>query len=265
MNRDNYIDINKNLWNQRVEHHVYSEFYDLEAFLKGKNSLNSIELELLGDMRGKKILHLMCHFGQDSLSLARMGAQVTGVDFSEKAISKARELNEVLGLTAKFIESEVYSFFEKCNETFDLVFMSYGVIGWLPDIPKLFQLLNQHLNTGGQFVLAEFHPVVWMFDDDFQEVAYRYDSEEAIVEEITGSYTDQQSDIKAMYCGWNHGLGTVLSSLIAMHFELESFEEYDYSPYSCFKGAVEVSKGKYQIKGLEAKLPMVYALKAKKK
>jgi 2-polyprenyl-3-methyl-5-hydroxy-6-metoxy-1,4-benzoquinol methylase len=131
-----YIKANKELWNKRTGFHVLSEFYNVEAFIKGESSLNAIELDLLGNVKGKKILHLQCHFGQDSLSLARMGAKVTGVDLSDKAIEKAKELSVQLDLDARFICSDLYELPTILDEQFDLVFTSYGTIGWLPDLDK---------------------------------------------------------------------------------------------------------------------------------
>ncbi len=133
---EDYIKINKQTWNNKTEVHVASDFYDNDNFLKGKSTLNSIELNLLGDLKDKKILHLQCHFGQDSLSLSRMGAKVTGVDLSNKAIEKAEELNQLLNLNAKFICCNIYDLPNYLNEKFDIVFTSYGTIGWLPDLSK---------------------------------------------------------------------------------------------------------------------------------
>src|SRR5690606_6870502 len=133
---ENYIDINKALWNEKTKHHVESEFYDMQGFEKGETSLKEIELELLGDIRGKKILHLQCHFGQDSLSLARMGANVTGVDLSDSAIAKAQELAGKLEVDAQFICSDIYDLPNNLDEQFEIVFTSYGVIGWLPDMKQ---------------------------------------------------------------------------------------------------------------------------------
>ena len=109
MDASDYINQNKAVWNSRVEDHANSEFYDVKSFLEGTNTLNSIELDLLGDLRNKKVLHLQCHFGLDTLSLSRLGADVTGVDFSEKAIEKAQTLNHQSGLNASFICADVYS------------------------------------------------------------------------------------------------------------------------------------------------------------
>ena len=136
MSKD-YLEVNKKLWNEKTTIHVGSDFYEMEEFLAGKNTLKPIETPLLGDVKGKSILHLQCHFGQDSLSLARMGAKVTGLDLSDASISKAQELNKKMGLDAKFVCSDVYSAKNHIKEKFDIVFTSYGTIGWLPDLEEL--------------------------------------------------------------------------------------------------------------------------------
>ena len=169
-----YIAINRALWDQKTEHHFNSEFYDVEGFLQGRSSLNDIELELLGSVSGKTVLHLQCHFGQDTLSLARLGAHVTGVDLSGAAIAKARELNDTLGLGAQFICCDLYELPGILDNQFDIVFTSYGTIGWLPDINRWAQVVAKYLKPGGQFVFVDFHPVVWMFSNDFSRVQYAY-------------------------------------------------------------------------------------------
>ena len=129
MNIDNYKSVNKQAWNKQVDVHVASEFYNVEGFLKGNNSVPAIDLELLGDIVGKSLLHLQCHFGQDTLSLSRLGANCTGIDLSDKAIKKAQELNKKLGLNAKFICCDVYETPNHLDEKFDIVYTSYGTIG----------------------------------------------------------------------------------------------------------------------------------------
>ena len=260
----NYIEINKNLWNKKTEIHYESEFYDVESFKKGKNSLNPIELQLLGDVTGKKILHLQCHFGQDTISFARLGAKATGVDLSDKAIEKARELNNQVGADATFIQSDIYQLPEVLDEQFDIVFTSYGTIGWLPDMDQWAGVVNRFLKPGGQFLIVEFHPVVWMFSYDFKKVEYSYLKSEPIIEEEEGTYTDVQADIKEQSISWNHGLGEVVNALIKAGLTIADMQEYDYSPYDCFQNTVKLEEGKYQIKGLEGKLPMLYSLLAKK-
>ncbi|HZF99555.1 MAG TPA: class I SAM-dependent methyltransferase, partial [Chitinophagales bacterium] len=129
-----YLSVNLKSWNDSVDIHVNSDFYFVGTFRKGKTSLNSIELELLGDVTGKKILHLQCHFGQDTLSLERLGGITTGVDFSDKAIDTANALKQELGLRSEFIVSDVYNLPEHLFGQFDVVFTTYGALGWLPDM-----------------------------------------------------------------------------------------------------------------------------------
>ncbi len=261
----NYIDINRASWNARTEHHLKSKFYDLDGFIKGKSSLNHIELELLGDVRGKSILHLQCYFGQDSLSLARMDADVVGVDFSDEAIKSARELSKTTDTPAEFICCDIFELPQYLDRKFDIVFTSYGVIGWLPDLNKWAQIIHQYLKIDGKFVLVEFHPVVWMFDDDFEKVKYRYFNTGPIIEEESGTYGDRDADITIQNVTWNHGLGEVINSLLSNDLHLVSLEEYDYSPYNCFNHIVEMGPKKFRIQHLEDKIPMVFSLVAQRK
>jgi len=260
-----YFQKNKASWNQRTSLHLKSEFYDIPAFLAGKNSLQSIEMGLLGDVAGKSVLHLQCHFGQDTLSLARLGALPTGVDLSDKAIGEAEKLAEQLALPVKFICCNVYDLPDHLDEQFDIVFTSYGTIGWLPDLDRWADVVQRFLKPGGRFVFVEFHPVVWMFDDDFSYVKYRYFNSDPIIETTEGTYADPKADVKLESIGWNHALGEVLSSLLANNLEITHFQEYDYSPYNCLSHMERIGACKYRIKHLENKIPMVYSLTARKR
>lgn len=259
-----YFEANKQLWNQRTAVHKNSSFYDLPAFLAGKNSLNEIELRELGYVGGKTILHLQCHFGMDTLSLVRMGATVTGVDLSDSAIEEARRLNEQLGLDARFICCNVYDLKEQLDEQFDIVFTSYGVVGWLPDLQPWAELISHFLKPGGFFYMAEFHPVVWMLDEEFKEVKYYYENRELIETDSIGTYTDRDAPIRAKEYSWNHSLGEVLNPLLSQGLQLRFLNEYTYSPYPCFNNVVQGPDGMWRVKGLEDKIPMVYSLKALK-
>lgn len=259
-----HIDLNRQTWNARTAAHFQSDFYDVPGFVAGKSSLNSIELDLLGDVRGKSILHLQCHFGQDSLSLARMGARVTGVDLSDKAIDTARGLAAQVGLSeqATFICCNVYDLPQHLDGQFDIVFTSYGTITWLPDLGPWAALIARYLKPGGKFVFAEFHPVVWMFDDDFKGVGYRYFNSGPLMETETGTYADRNADLHLQYVGWNHGLAEILSSLLGAGLRLTTFQEFDYSPYNCFRHTIEFEPGKFRIQHLGDRIPMVYGLVA---
>ncbi|WP_223607657.1 bifunctional 2-polyprenyl-6-hydroxyphenol methylase/3-demethylubiquinol 3-O-methyltransferase UbiG [Chryseobacterium sp. OSA05B] len=262
---ENYLEINKNSWNAKVDPHLKSDFYFVDEFLKGRTSLNSIELELLGDIKGKSVLHLQCHFGQDSISLSRMGADVTGIDLSDKAIEAGKDLAQQCGTNTKFICSDVYSLPDILDQKFDIVYTSYGTIGWLPDLDQWAGVISHFLKPDGKFVMAEFHPAVWMFDDDFTKVAYNYFNEKPIVETFEGTYADRSADIVQEYVMWNHSLGEVLQNLINHKIELEIFQEHDWSPYPCFSHVDEFERGKWRIAHIGNKIPMVYSLRGRQK
>jgi SAM-dependent methyltransferase len=259
-----YFNANKNLWNQRTLVHKDSSFYDLESFKKGANVLTPIELNELGDVNEKSLLHLQCHFGMDTLSLSRMGATCTGVDLSDEAIKLATAINDELKLDAKFVCCNVYDTCEYVKEQFDIVFTTYGTIGWLPDLKPWASMIAEKLKPGGIFYLAEFHPVVWMFDNDFTKIEYSYENKEVIVTENEGTYTDRDADIKGKEYSWNHSISEVLNALINAGLQFEFFNEHMYSPYPCFRNVIEFEKGKWHIKGLDGKIPMVYSLMARK-
>lgn len=260
---ENYIEVNKKTWNEKVVHHIGSSFYDVASFLNGKSSLNEIELSLLGDVKGKTILHLQCHFGQDSLSLQRMGAEVTGVDFSDEAIKNAIELNQKMDLDAKFICSDIYTLDQKLDEKFDIVFTSYGTIGWLPDINRWAAVVRHFLKEDGSFIMADFHPVVWMYDNDFTHVQYPYFKSEPIVEVESGTYADKEAGLTTSSITWNHGLAEIFAAFKHAHLYVDEFYEHDYSPYNCFNGMEEFEAGKYRLKIFGNKIPMVYSFKVK--
>ncbi|GGG58663.1 class I SAM-dependent methyltransferase [Epilithonimonas arachidiradicis] len=261
---DNYLEINRESWNTRTEAHINSDFYNLDAFLKGKNSLKDIELNLLGDLTGKSVLHLQCHFGQDSISLSRLGADVVGVDLSDVAIDRARELAKQSNVSTTFICSDVYDLPNHLDRQFDIVFTSYGTIGWLPDLDRWAKIISKFLKPGGRFVFVEFHPVVWMFDSGFKKIEYRYFNSGAIIETEKGTYADKNAEFEVKSIGWNHGLAEVIGSLMHNGLEMTSIEEFDYSPYNNFNNSIEFEPGKFRIAHLGDKIPMVYALTASK-
>lgn len=261
-----YKAINKETWNKRTEVHYDSDFYDNKSFIAGKNSLNSIELDLLGDVTGKSILHLQCHFGQDTIQWTRQGCTTaTGVDLSDKAVDRARELAKICGSNAEFVCSDIYDLPSNHEGQYDIVFTSYGTIGWLPDINKWSEVINHFLKPGGKFLIVDFHPALWMFDDNFTKVTHRYFNTAPIVEE-EGTYTDGDEGMNSQCISWNHGLGEIINSLIGQGLNITSVTEYDYSPYECFgDNTVKIEDRKYRIKTMNDKLPMVYGIMVEKR
>jgi len=259
-----YIKINKRLWNQKVDFHMKSDFYDVPGFLKGNSSLNKIEIDLLGDITDKTILHLQCHFGQDTISLQRMGAKVTGIDLSNEAIDQAKLLAKS-NSEADFICCDIYDLPNHLDKQFDIIFTSYGTIGWLPDLNKWAKIISKYLKPSGMFVFAEFHPVIWMFDENLEKIKYNYFNSGAIIETETGTYANKDANIEAEFITWNHSISEVINSLISNGLEINSLNEFDYSPYDCFNKTIENSPNKFQIKHLKNKIPMVYSIVATKK
>lgn len=262
--RVDHFAANRALWNARTELHYASAFYDVEAFVNGAGTLNAIELDLLGDVGGQQLLHLQCHFGQDTLSLARQGAHVTGLDLSDTSIVKARELAERCALDAVFIESNVLERRTELENRFDVVFTSYGTIGWLPNLSPWAANIAAYLKPGGRFVFADFHPALWMFSNDFSHVQYAYFNREVITENESGTYAVRNAPVQLPSYGWNHPIADVLQHLIDAGLHLEVFREFDRSPYDCFRNTVPTDDGQFMIKGMEGKLPMVFALRASK-
>lgn len=273
--------LNRALWNARTTHHVGSKFYDVEAFLGGRNSLSAKELELLGDMAGKKVLHLQCHFGLDTLSLALTGAEATGLDLSDVAITEARKLALLAGVpspqgplmvgdpggrdpagTAEFIEANVLDLQPELEGKFDIVFTSYGVLGWLPELNSWARNIARYLKPGGRLVLVEFHPALWTFNNAFTEIAYSYFNRELIEETEQNTYADANAVINLKSHGWNHSLAETMTALLEAGLRIDRFEELDGSPHDCFERTVKGPDGMFRISGMEGKLPMVFAVVA---
>ncbi|NPD46919.1 MULTISPECIES: bifunctional 2-polyprenyl-6-hydroxyphenol methylase/3-demethylubiquinol 3-O-methyltransferase UbiG [unclassified Lentimicrobium] len=260
----NNFEENRQSWNELTNLHADSRFYDIEGFLKGKSSLNHIELEELGDIRGKKILHLQCHFGMDSLSLARMGAEVTGIDISDTSIQKAKELSNYLGLTAQFIRSNIYDIEEVLNEKFDIVYTSYGAINWLDDLDKWAKLIHRFLKPNGVFHLVEFHPFIYTLNED-SEIENGYFKSKPIETQVESSYTDKSevSGNNLKHIEWHHSLGEVMNSLISNGLSIEFLHEFPYQVYDCFPNLVEIEKGKWVNQKHGDKIPYMYSVRAR--
>ena len=261
-----YFDVNQKLWDAKTKIHVGSQFYNMEAFLAGENSLRKIELAELPPLEGKTIFHSQCHFGQDTLSMQRMGGQCTGIDLSAEAIAQAKALNEQLGLSAKFVQTNVYEIDKHIEEQFDVVFTSYGVIGWLPDLDRWAYQLLSRLKSGGTFYMVEFHPAMYQYNWDNKQLEYSYfNTGEPTLEIEEGTYADRDSDISLKEYFWQHSFAEVFNALIKHGLEIESMNEYDYSPYQIFGTEVKRAEQEYLFQVNEIDLPLVFSLKGIKK
>ncbi len=255
-----YIETNRGLWNGWARLHETSAFYDPDAFRAGQSSLQSIEREALGDVRGLTLLHLQCHFGQDTLSWAREGAVVTGVDLSDEAIRIARALRDELALPATFIASDLYDLPQHLDATFDIVFTSYGVLAWLPDLNKWAALVARYLKPGGTFYIVEFHPAINMLDDAGR-LEHTYFPQGAEQYTNQGSYAEPDADFTHDAYEWTHPLGTIISALTTAGLRIQSLREYPFSPYNCFDFVEATAPGRYVHKDHPG-FPLLFSLRA---
>ena len=227
---------NRKLWDAWTAVHTTGSFYDVERFRRAPQDvrIDPWEREEVGDVAGKTLLHLQCHFGLDTLSWARLGASVTGVDFSDAAVGFARELAGETGLAdvSRFVVSNVYDLpATLAGEVFDVVYTSRGTIGWLPDIDRWGEIVASLVKPGGVFYIHEGHPMLWVIDDAQRSsndlhLTYDYWSGEVITTPVEGSYADREADVDAEWeHGWNHSLGEVVTALARTGLRIEFLDE----------------------------------------
>jgi 2-polyprenyl-3-methyl-5-hydroxy-6-metoxy-1,4-benzoquinol methylase len=264
MSNNKYFEVNKTTWNEKVRIHANSNMYDLEAFKKGKSSLMSYEQKALGNVKEKSLLHLQCHFGQDTLSWSRLGAKCVGVDLSDTGINLAKELCEELKLDANFFCCNVLDTSELVKDEFDIVYTSYGVIGWLPELKPWGKMIAEKLKPGGVFYMVEFHPIVWMFDYLEQKpiMKYGYMQDEVIYEEYDGTYANQDSKMISKEYGWNHGLSEVVNALTEAGLHIDYLNEHNESPYDVLPDLIKTDSGMYKTK--DQLYPLIFEIKATK-
>jgi len=260
-----YCANNRELWNNWAEINYKTREYDVKGFLKGRKALYPIELKALGNVKGKSLLHLQCHFGQDTLSWARLGARATGVDFSAKAIGMARDLNERLKLDAKFIRSDVYDLPKKLNKKFDIVFTSYGVLCWLYDLDKWGKVISGFLKKGGIFFISEFHPFMILFDEEYKKISYPYFKGKKPIEEICkGSYADRKSNFIHKSYEWPYPLSDVINALVSNGLRIERMEEYPFTVWNYYRDMKKGKDGYWRLKDQKNTIPLMFSIKATK-
>jgi SAM-dependent methyltransferase len=265
------MDANRELWQRWTELHVPSDFYDVDGFVADPDSrpFDPIVSELLGDVSGLRVLHLQCHFGMDTLRLARAGAEVTGIDFSSAAIAEARELAGRLGVPATFIEGDVTAPpAELPRGAFDLVFTSYGVISWLPDLRPWAVTVAESLAPGGVFKMVDSHPFLWVFDDEADDpelrVKYPYFMREALEWEEFGSYASPRGDYVGTSHSWQHTFEEIVGSLVEAGLAIEGLREYPVLAWKYTQAMVERGSGLFGLPEGQPELPLMFSLVARK-
>ncbi|HEV3233481.1 MAG TPA: class I SAM-dependent methyltransferase [Candidatus Dormibacteraeota bacterium] len=226
-----YLEVNKRRWNELARLHPGTAFYDLDRLRGGGSSLHRLEVDEVGPVEGRRLLHLQCHIGTETVSWARLGALVTGVDFAEAAVDEARRLAAACAVDATFVLSAIDDLPNNLDGTFDIVFTSWGVIGWLPDLGHWAEVVAHFLEPGGVFYIAEGHPVAWTFDDESPDLAVRYDYFPGHFPqefESQGSYADrEEAVVNRRTYEWTWTLGQVVSALADAGLVIEFVHEHD--------------------------------------
>lgn len=258
-----FIDANRRLWNERAAIHAASKFYDVPGFKAGTSSLCGIENDQLGDIAGKSVLHLQCHFGLDTLSLARRGADVTGVDLSDASIAMARRLAKETSINARFVCCDVLDLPAHLNEQFDIVFSSFGTVGWLPDIRRWGEVVSHFVRPHGLFFFLEFHRMFIQLDKN-GEIAYDYFySAEPDEETTTTTYTDGPPHAPLKEYWWNHTMSDIFMALQRSGMRIDDFQEFPYSPFKLNENMIEIESNRWVHKTLGGKIPYMFSLKAR--
>jgi SAM-dependent methyltransferase len=261
---------NQRLWDVWAELHstVKNPIYDLDAFRAGACSLDPIEVEEVGDVSGKSLLHLQCHFGMDTLSWARRGARVTGVDLSSRAIEAARQLADEIGAEARFVNSDVFAVPDAIRETFDIVFTSAGVLCWLDDLDAWAQVVARMLAPDGFFYIREFHPFPHVFDDTREDgdlrLHYPYFADGTAQRFVsTCSYAVGEMPEPTESFEWAHSFSDILNALIRAGLVPEYVHEFSHSGYQMLPCLVEESPGRWVHPTHPRSLPLQFSLRAR--
>ncbi len=270
-----YREVNRANWDDRAPAHAASPDYDTAAFAADPQHLSNVvrfDLPLLGDVAGLRGVHLQCHIGTDTVSLARLGATMTGLDFSPRSLEQARLLSEHAGTPVDFVESDVYGAVDVLGAaSFDLVYTGIGALGWLPDIRRWAQTVAALLRPGGRLFIREGHPVLWSLDYDrrdgllvLQEPYFEQKEPQVYVEGGTYVRTDTEFTHNTTH-EWNHGLGEIVTALLESGMTITGLVEHTSVPWEALEGLMtDRGDGEWQLTERPERLPHTYTLQAVK-
>jgi SAM-dependent methyltransferase len=268
---EDYRHVNRANWDERAPAHAASHDYAFERFRSDPTHLSDVvrfDLPLLGDVAGLDGVHLQCHIGTDTISLARLGARMTGLDFSSASLAEARLLAEQTGSDVEFVESDVYAAIDVLGAgRFDLVFTGIGALCWLPDVRKWGRVVSGLLRPGGRLFIRESHPMLWTLDErpDLLAVEFPYfETAEPLVWDEPGTYVETDvSFTQTVTHEWNHGLGEIVTALIDADMTITGLVEHDSVPYEALPGQMErIGGGEWRLKDRPERLPHTYTLQA---
>jgi len=273
---EDFAAANRANWDERVPAHAASPDYNVDSFIADPAFLSEVvrfDLPRLSDISGLRGVHLQCHIGTDTISLARLGASMTGVDFSGPAIRQARALAEQTGADARFVESDVYTAAEAAGHgAFDFVFTGIGALCWLPSVARWAGVVASLLRPGGRLFIREGHPMLWAMqdgrDDDLLVVEYAYfERDEPSMFGEGGTYvsTDAVFEHNVSF-EWNHGLGEIVTGLLDAGMTITGLAEHDSVPWNALPGLMEQARdGEWRLRDRPWRLPHSYTLQAVKR
>ena len=270
---EDYAEINRANWDERAPAHAASPDYAVERFASDPAHLSEVvrfDLPLLGDVGGLRGVHLQCHIGTDTISLARLGASMTGLDFSNASLTQARRIAGLAGADVRFVQAEVYDALTVLEPaSFDLVYTGIGALGWLPDIARWAAVVAGLLRPGGRLFIREGHPMLWSLEDSRPDgllvVEYPYfEREEPMVFDEGGTYVETDAVFTHNRTHeWNHGLGEIMTALMTAGVDLTGFAEHDSVPWEALPGQMErIGGGEWRLADRPWRLPHTYTLQA---
>ena len=268
---DEYRLANRANWDSRVDIHFGSDDYGVQKYAIDPSHLShevTFDKEKLLDVGGKRLIHLQCHIGTDTISWARLGAEVTGIDLSEKSITAAQELSRIAATPARFVVSELYDSPTVVPEKFDIVYTGAGAICWLPDIAGWAQVVASFLEPGGRFYMREGHPMMWTIDwkdvDRLSVVDPYFETVEPLAEVEEETYAGEGLVTSPLNYGWNHGMGETLDALLRAGLRIDAVEEYDFCAWQALDQMVEGDDGYWRLPDGRERLPMMWSVLATK-
>ena len=270
---EDYAEINRANWDERAPAHAASPDYAVDRFASDPAHLSEVvrfDLPLLGDVGGLRGVHLQCHIGTDTISLARLGASMTGLDFSNASLTQARRIAGLAGADVRFVQAEVYDALTVLEPaSFDLVYTGIGALGWLPDIARWAAVVAGLLRPGGRLFIREGHPMLWALEDSRPDgllvVEYPYfEREEPMVFDEGGTYVETDAVFTHNRTHeWNHGLGEIITALMTAGLDLTGFAEHDSVPWEALPGQMErIGGGEWRLADRPWRLPHTYTLQA---
>ena len=270
---EDYAELNRASWDERAPAHAASPDYAVDRFASDPAHLSEVvrfDLPLLGDVGGLRGVHLQCHIGTDTISLARLGASMTGLDFSNASLTQARRIAGLAGADVRFVQAEVYDALTVLEPaSFDLVYTGIGALGWLPDIARWAAVVAGLLRPGGRLFIREGHPMLWALEDSRPDgllvVEYPYfEREEPMVFDEGGTYVETDAVFTHNRTHeWNHGLGEIMTALMTAGVDVTGFAEHDSVPWEALPGQMErIGGGEWRLADRPWRLPHTYTLQA---